>query len=146
MRMHVVQTTDNGELGSPRDGARDGRAAAKSRRRALAAGRTALAPRHERVRTGSQEDALRDPAAAGDATRPAACDGRPTPSAAQEAPEGTAVAINGMAAGRLGRALSMQRRRQLSKGKQALSGRGDKTAAAPGAGAPAFVVIRGGGR
>ena len=46
-------------------------------------------------------------------------------------------------AARDGRAAAMQRRRQLSKGKQALNGGGDRAAAA-GAGAPAFIVLRGG--
>jgi hypothetical protein len=54
------------------------------------------------------------------------------------------VAANGVAAGRLGRALAMDRRRQLSQGKQALDGGSDRTAAAPRAGAPALVVHRGG--
>ncbi len=49
-------------------------------------------------------------------------------------------------AARDGRAAAMQRRRQLSQGKQALNGGGDRTAAAAGAGAPAFIVLRGGGR
>ena len=46
-------------------------------------------------------------------------------------------------AARDGRAAAMLRRRQLSKGKQALNGGGDQAAAA-GAGAPAFIVLRGG--
>jgi len=116
--MYVVQTADNGDLAALRDAARDGRAAAMSRRRALAAGRSALPPAHERVRTGFREAELRAPAAAVDATPPA----------------------------RLGRALSMQRRRQLSQGKQALNGGGDRTAAAAGARAPVLIVHRGGGR
>ncbi|HVM04297.1 MAG TPA: hypothetical protein VM242_03900 [Acidimicrobiales bacterium] len=51
-----------------------------------------------------------------------------------------------MAAARLGRALSMQRRRQLSRGKQALNGGADRTTGDAGAGAPAFTVVRGGAR
>lgn len=117
MRMHVVPTADGDNLAARRDAARDGRAAAMSWRRALAAGQAVLAPAHERVRTGFREAELRAPDAAVDATRPAA---------------------------HLGRALSMQRRRQLSQGKQALNGGGDRTAAAAGAGAPVFVVHRGG--
>jgi len=39
-------------------------------------------------------------------------------------------------AARDGRAAAMQRRRQLSQGKQALNGDGDRTAVAGGAGAP----------
>ncbi|HEX2047320.1 MAG TPA: hypothetical protein VHF27_06115 [Acidimicrobiales bacterium] len=46
-------------------------------------------------------------------------------------------------AARDGRAAAMQRRRQLSKGKQALNGGADRAAAA-GAGARAFIVLRGG--
>ena len=126
MRTHVVQSADGGGLDAVRDGARRGRDAAMSRRRALVAGRSA------------------PPAAAGDPTGPAAPDGRGTSNGAQGTPDGTAVAINGVAAGRLGRALSMQRRRQLSKGKQALSG-DDRTAAAADAGPPTFVVLDGGG-
>ena len=43
MEMNVDQIPDSGDLAAPRDGARYGRAAAMSRRRALAAGRSALA-------------------------------------------------------------------------------------------------------
>ncbi len=44
-----------------------------------------------------------------------------------------------------GRTAAMQRRRQLSQGKQALNGGDGRTAAAAGAGAPVLVVHRGGG-
>ena len=44
MDMNVVQPAGSGDLAAPRDAARYGRAAAMSRRRALAAGRSALAP------------------------------------------------------------------------------------------------------
>ena len=44
MDMKVVQPAGSGDLAAPRDAARHGRAAAMSRRRALAAGRSALAP------------------------------------------------------------------------------------------------------
>ena len=144
MRTHVVQTAASGDPGAVRD-ARSGRAAAMSRRRALAAGRSALGPPRERVRTGFREAALRAPVAAVVTTRPAPSSGRGAANETQRAPEGTTVAINGMAAGRLGRALSMQRRRQLSQGKRALNSGGDRTADETGAGAPAFVVLRGGG-
>jgi hypothetical protein len=46
MDMYVVGAADNGDPAAPRDAARSGRAAAMSRRRALAAGRSALAPTH----------------------------------------------------------------------------------------------------
>ena len=119
MRMHVVQTADSGDPAALAETARHGRAAAMSRRRALAAGRSALAPERDRVPTGSPEAELRAPTAAGVATPPGAPNGR---------------------------AISMQRRRQLAKGKQALNGEGDRTVAAAGTGAPAFIVIRGGAR
>jgi hypothetical protein len=119
MRMHVVQIADIGDPGARRDPAHHGRAAAMSRRRALAAGRSALAPAREQVRTGPGEAELRAPATSVDATPPTASNGR---------------------------ALSMQRRRQLSQGKQALNGEGDRAAAAAGTGAPTFIVLRGGAR
>ena len=121
MERYGVPTADSGDLAARRDAAREGRAAAMSRRRALAAGRSALGPAHERVRTGFREARRRAPAAA-------------------------TVATVGVADAHLGRALSMQRRRQLSQGKQALNGGGDRTAAAAGAGAPSFILHRGGGR
>ena len=49
-------------------------------------------------------------------------------------------------AARDGRAAATSRRRQLSQGKQALNGAGDRTAAAAGAGARVFIVRRGGAR
>ncbi|HEV2767636.1 MAG TPA: CsoS2 family carboxysome shell protein [Acidimicrobiales bacterium] len=65
----------------------------------------------------------------------AAANGQGAPSGAQRAPERTAVATNGVAEAHLGRALSMQRRRQMAQGKVALNGAGSPSAAA-GAGAP----------
>ncbi|HWB71526.1 MAG TPA: CsoS2 family carboxysome shell protein, partial [Egibacteraceae bacterium] len=67
---------------------------------------------------------------------PAASNGQGAPSGAQVPPGGTAVATDGAGAANLGRAVSVQRRRQLSQGKQALNGDGNGTAAAAGAGAP----------
>ena len=135
MGMYGVPTGASGDLAARRDAARDGRAVAMSRRRALAAGRSALAPTHERVRTGFREAGLRAPAAAVEATPPAAPNRQGAPSGAQ-----------GAADAYLGRALSMQRRRQMARGKQALNGGGDRTAASAGAGAPTFTVHRGGAR
>ena len=120
MERYGVPTADSGDLAARRDAARAGRAAAMSRRRALAAGRSALAPAHERVRAGFREAGRRAPAAAVDAT-------------------------DGVADAHLGRALSMQRRRQMAQGKQALNGGGDRTGAA-GTGMPTFIVHRGGAR
>ena len=142
MGTYEDHTADSGDLGVPRDAARGGRAAAMARRRALAAGRTALAPAHERAHTGFREDELRAPEAAGSAT-PAASNDQGAPSGAHEVAGQAPVAIDGVAAGRLGRALSMQRRRQLSQGKQALGG--DRSPAASAA-TPVLVVHRGGAR
>jgi hypothetical protein len=133
MRLYAVQTADSGDLAALRDAARDGRAAAMARRRALAAGKSASALAHERVRTAFRESELRPAAAARDAL-PASSD-QGAPSGAQ-APADTAVADDGVAAARLGRALSMQRRRQMYQGKQALTG----------ADARGFIVHRGGAR
>lgn len=96
--MYVVQTADSGDQTALRDAACDGRAAAKARRRALAAGRSALAPAPEQVRTGLPDGDVRASAAAADATPPA----------------------------RLARSISMQRRRQLAQGKRALTGAGPR--------------------
>ena len=51
MEMYVVRTADSGEVAAPRDASRYGRAAAMSRRRALAAGRSALGPTHPTTST-----------------------------------------------------------------------------------------------
>jgi hypothetical protein len=104
-----------------------------SRRRALAAGKSASALAHERVRTGVRGPELRPAAAAGDALPASGDQGAPS---GAPAPAEPAVAIDGVAAARHARALSMQRRRQMSQGKQALTG----------AGARAFIVYRGGAR
>lgn len=131
MRMYVVQTADTGDLAELRTAARDGRAAAMSRRRALAAGKSASALAHERVGTGFRGSELRPAAAAGDALPASSDQGAPN---GAPAPAETTVAIDGLADAHLGRALSMQRRRQMTQGKQALTG----------AGARAFIVYRGG--
>ena len=47
----MVPPADSGDLGAPRDAARHGRAVAMSRRRALAAGRSALATTHPTAST-----------------------------------------------------------------------------------------------
>jgi len=139
--MQVVQTADTGDLAALREAALDGRAAAVSRRRALAAGQSG--PALTRMRTGFRGFELRAVATAGDALLPASSSGECSPSGAP-APAETPVAINGVAAARLGRALSMQRRRQMSQGKQALNGGGDQTPAEAGAEAQSFIVYRGG--
>ena len=64
--------------------------------------------------------------------------------AVQTANSGDAAARRDAA--RDGRAAAMRRRRQLSKGKQALNGGRDRAAAAARVRAPLFVVHRGGAR
>ena len=51
MDMYVGQAADSGDPAAPRDAARYGRAAAMARRRALSAGRSALAPTHPTAST-----------------------------------------------------------------------------------------------
>ena len=124
MGMYAVQTADTGDLAQFRDAARDSRAVAMSRRRALAAGRSALAPAAENLHVN------------GAGAPPAASKGEGAPRGAQGTTGGPAVVTDGVAAAHLGRTLSVQRRRQLSQGKQALNGGADRMAAAAGVGAP----------
>jgi len=114
MGMYAVQTADTGELTALRDAARASRAVAVERRRALSAGRSALAPSHERAHSGSRQVEPPRP----EAGAPPAPTVTPTD---RERPGGTPVATNAATAASLGRALSMQRRRQLSQGKGALT-------------------------
>jgi hypothetical protein len=102
--------------------AHSGRAVSKQRRRQLSQGKEAL--------NG-------DGAPTATRKRPAASNGQGAPSGVQEAPGGTEVATDGLAAAHAGRAVSKQRRRQLSQGKEALNGDGGGTAAAPGGAPPA---------
>jgi hypothetical protein len=109
-----------------------GRAVSMERRRQLSQGKQALK---------------------GAAPSPAA-NGQDAPSQAQEAPSPRTDATDAVAAARFGRAVYMERRRQLSQGKQALSAGGDRTRAAAGAGTAApppapenlNVVVAGSGR
>ncbi|HEX2273188.1 MAG TPA: CsoS2 family carboxysome shell protein, partial [Acidimicrobiales bacterium] len=100
-------------------GAHAGRAISMQRRRQLSQGKEALNGDGDR------------------AAAAAASDGQGAPNGAQGAPGGTAVATDGVAGAHAGRAISMQRRRQLSQGKEALNGDGGGTAAAPGGAPPA---------
>jgi len=138
MGMYAVQAADAGELAASRDAARHGRAAAVSRRRALAAGRSALTPAQERVRTGLREAEVRAPASANGAPPTAGAERAGTeaePAAETQpvveprpAPEGRGATSSALASAQSGRDLSMQRRRRLSQGKQALAGAGDEAA------------------
>ncbi|MGH9165575.1 MAG: CsoS2 family carboxysome shell protein, partial [Acidimicrobiales bacterium] len=93
--------------------AHGGRAVSMQRRRQLSQGKQALN---------------------GAAAPPAASNGQGPSNGTLRAPERTAVATNGVGDAHGGRAVSMERRRQLSQGKQALSAGGERTAAAAGAG------------
>lgn len=130
MGMYAVQTADTGELAALREVAGHGRAVAMARRRALATGRSGLGPAQERVRTGTRSAELRDPAATADAS-PAPPAEHDAPHDARPATSGAPVAASGVAASQLGRTLSMQRRRQLSQGKHALSPAAGADDAAP---------------
>ncbi len=139
MGMYAVEADDSGELAELSTAARDGRAAATSRRRQMSQGKQPL-------NGAGAPPAAENLHVDGAGAPPAASNGQGAPSGAQGAPRGTASATDGVAAARLGRALSMQRRRQLSQGKKALNGGGDRTAAAAAVRAPAFIVHRGGAR
>ena len=111
MGMYAVDTADSADLAELVDAADGGRTAALLRRRQLSQGKQAL------------DGAGTAPAASNGQSAPsAASNGQGEPSAAQGAPGGKADATNGVADAHLGRALSVQRRRQLSQGKQALDG------------------------
>ena len=121
MGMYAVQTADSSDLAELRDAARNGRAVATSRRRQLSQGKQALNGGADR--TAAAADAGVPPAAEnlhvdGAAAPPAAPQGQGAPNGTQAAP---AVATNGVAEAHLGRGVSMQRRRQMSQGKQALN-------------------------
>ncbi|MGQ0744847.1 MAG: CsoS2 family carboxysome shell protein [Acidimicrobiales bacterium] len=119
MGMYAVQTADPGELAALRDAAGGGRAVAMSRRRALAAGRAALAPAHERVRTGLRQAELRGSPTVASAP-PRAASGHAAPSVEGGPSKGAVSTPGDVPAANVGRNLSMARRRQLSQGKQAL--------------------------
>ena len=90
-----------------------GRAASIARRQALSAGKSALPPATERVRTGHRSAALPD--GLGSSTQ------APEPAAAREFVAQTEVATPVVAGGSAsGRTLSMLRRQQLSGGKRTL--------------------------
>jgi hypothetical protein len=114
--MYAVDAADTADLGEFRTAARDGRAAAATRRRQLSQGKQAL------NRAGAAPAA--EDLANGGGASPAATNGQGAPDGTQGAPEATAVPADPVAAAQFGRAISMQRRRQLSQGKVALNGGG----------------------
>ena len=141
MGMYAVDTADTDDLAELRDAARNGRSVSMERRRRLSQGKQALngagaANGVENLDANGAETVHANGAGA----PPAASDGRRPSKSAQAAPERTAVASNGVGDAHLGRSVSMERRRQLSQGKQALNGAGAPPAAANlnanGAGAP----------
>ncbi|MDQ6615172.1 MAG: hypothetical protein M3083_10575, partial [Actinomycetota bacterium] len=129
MGMYAVQADDSGELTELSTAARDGRTVAKLRRVALSQGMQAL--NGDGVQLAAENLQVN-----GAGAPPAASNGQTATNGAQGAPEATAVATNGVASSHLGRAISMERRRQLSQGKQAMNGGADPTGAAADAGAP----------
>ncbi len=138
-----------------------GRAAAIARRQALSAGKAALPPAHERVRNGERSAAL----PAGPSAAPGTSAAAPAVAAPATRPATsmTAGEAGGTSRGPLsGRHLSMQRRRLLAAGKQALKqatavtptavtmpaampAASGSAASVPGAAAPAATVTATGG-
>jgi len=99
-----------------------------------AGGRAVSMQRRRQLSQGKQApNGGADPHVNGAGAPPAASNGQGAPRGAQEAAGGTSVATNGDAA-RDGRAVSRQRRRQMSQGKQPLNGGADPHV--NGAGAP----------
>ena len=117
MGMYAVDTADAAELAELRDAARGGRAAATMRRRQLSQGKQALNGAGSPVNGENVQGN-------GAGAAPAASNGRGAPNGTQEAPRETAAPTDAVAAAHFGRSVSMERRRQLSQGKQALKGAG----------------------
>ena len=137
MGMYAVDTADPAELAALGDAARNGRAAATLRRRALSQGKQALNGNGDRTRAANGAGPLpgaENLHANGAGAPPVASDGHGdsnghgASNGTQEAPSGTAGAGDGVASAHFGRAVSMERRRQLSQGKQALNGGSDRRA------------------
>ena len=126
MGMFAVDTADAADLGELRDAARGGRAAATLRRRQLSQGKQAL--------NGAGALPSGENGQANGAGAAPAANGQDAPDGTQGPQEERAVPTDAVAAAHFGRSVSMERRRQLSQGKQALNG----------AGTPSFVVYRGG--
>jgi hypothetical protein len=117
MGMYAVDTADAAELAELRDAAKGGRAAATLRRRQLSQGKQAL-------NGAGAPPAAEDLQANGRGAAPAGANGQAEPNGAQAAAQGAGAVSDGVAAAHFGRAVSMERRRQLSQGKQALKGAG----------------------
>ena len=154
MGMYAVQHADGAELGEFRDAATLGRSLSKERRRQRSQGQQAMnggsAPNGAEnlhangagaAHSPNGAGAAHSPNGAGAAHTPNGAGAAPTPdghgpsNGSQEAPAATPEST-GVPAAHLGRALSKERRRQLSQGKQALTAGAGQTAAAAGLGAP----------
>jgi hypothetical protein len=127
MGMYAVDTADAADLAELRDAARNGRAVATLRRRQLSQGKQAL-------NGGGAPAAAGNLHANGADAPPVASNGQGASSGAQAAPEPTPVASNVVGDAHGGRAVSMERRRQLSQGKQALKGAAAPRATSDGQG------------
>jgi Carboxysome shell peptide mid-region len=134
--MYAVEADDSGDLAELETAARDGRAAATSRRRQLSQGKQALNGDGNGMATAAGDGAPRatedlhvDGAGAPPAASNGPSNGQGAPNGAQEAPGGTSVATGDVTGDRDGRVVAMSRRRQMSQGKQPLNGAGAPPAA-----------------
>ena len=123
MGMYAVDTADGADLAEFSNASRDGRAAAMSRRVAQTQGKQALNG------AGDPPAAENLHANGAGAASGAAPNGHGASNGTQEAPRPTTAASDAVAGAHSGRAVSMQRRRQMSQGKQALDGAGGLPAA-----------------
>ena len=138
MGMYAVDTADPSDLAKLSTAASDGRAAATARRRQLSQGMQALngavgSPAEENLQTNGAGTlpAPENLSANGGGAPRAASNGHAASNGAQVAPDAPAVPSDGVAAARFGRAVSMERRRQLSQGQRALNGNGAAAPPAP---------------
>ena len=129
MGMYAVDTADSAELSQLRDAARNGRAVAAERRRQLSQGKQAL-------NGAGAPPAAENQQAHGAGAPPAVSNGQGAANGTQATPQPSAAPTDAVAAAHFGRTVSMERRRQLSQGKQALDGAGAAPPASNGQGAP----------
>ena len=122
MGMYAVDAADTADLGEFSTASREGRAAAATRRRQLSQGKQAL-------NGAGAPPAAEDVHANGAGAAPADANGQGASNGPQAAAQGAGAVSDGVAAAHFGRTVSMERRRQLSQGKQALNGDGAPPAA-----------------
>ena len=138
MGMYAVDTADPAELAKLGDAARNGRAAAALRRRALSQGKQALnggGNGATAVNGAGAPPAAENLQANGAGAPPVASNGPDASNGTPEVPRETAGAGDSVAAAHFGRNVSKERRRQLSQGKQALKGADAPPVASNGHGA-----------